>query len=88
MPEPAEASADQPTGQPRGVWRLDVDQRSCIGSGICTGIAPMHFALVNGAARPVFELTTPTQSVVDAARTCPMEAISVHDVADGRKIAP
>ena len=43
---------------------------------------------MDGVARPIFELTTPDPAVVDAAHTCPMEAIEVRDMADGRRIAP
>lgn len=69
-------------------WRVQVDPRRCIGSGVCTGAAPKHFVLVNGLSSPVAELITPDDGVTDAADSCPVEAITVRDTADDRLIAP
>ncbi|TDC75737.1 ferredoxin [Micromonospora sp. KC606] len=70
-----------------GGWRVFVDPTRCIGSGICAGAAPTHFVLVDGLSRPVNEQIDPADAVLDAAESCPMEAIIVSDVAGGR-IAP
>ncbi|SDY94836.1 ferredoxin [Micromonospora pattaloongensis] len=69
-------------------WRVTVDPRRCIGSGICAGAAPGHFVLVDAVSIPLDELIAPEDSVLDAAESCPMEAIAVRDAADGRVIAP
>ncbi|MGW1056880.1 ferredoxin [Micromonospora rubida] len=69
-------------------WRLHVDPTRCIGSGICAGTAPEHFTLVEGLSRPLAEQVTPAQEVIDAADSCPMEAIVVSDVESRRQIAP
>ncbi|NBE82869.1 ferredoxin [Micromonospora rubida] len=69
-------------------WRLHVDPTRCIGSGICAGTAPGHFTLVEGLSRPLAERVTPAQEVIDAADSCPMEAIVVSDVESRRQIAP
>ncbi|TDC31606.1 ferredoxin [Micromonospora sp. KC213] len=70
-----------------GRWRVFVDSTRCIGSGICAGAAPTHFVVVDGLSRPVEERIDPVEAVLDAAESCPMEAIIVSDVEGGR-IAP
>ncbi|MFI6331792.1 ferredoxin [Micromonospora chersina] len=69
-------------------WRLHVDPTRCIGSGICAGVAPRHFVLVDGLSRPVAELIAADESVLDAAESCPLEAIVVSDLDNLRRIAP
>ncbi|MBO4208797.1 ferredoxin [Micromonospora sp. CPCC 206060] len=71
-----------------GTWRVDVDPRRCIGTGICAGAAPDHFVLVDGLSRPVLNVVDPAGPVIDAADSCPMEAITVRDADDHRLIAP
>ncbi|PZM89991.1 MAG: cytochrome [Actinobacteria bacterium] len=68
-------------------WRISVDGRRCIGTGICAGAAPRHFMLVDAVSTPLAEQVTPDEAVLDAAHSCPMEAITVRDAA-GRIIAP
>ncbi|MCP3783511.1 MULTISPECIES: ferredoxin [Micromonospora] len=69
-------------------WRLHVDPTRCIGSGICAGVAPEHFVLVDGLSRPVAERIAADESVLDAAESCPLEAIVVSDLDNLRRIAP
>ena len=69
-------------------WRLHVDPTRCIGSGICAGVAPQHFVLVDGLSRPVAERIAADESVLDAAESCPLEAIIVSEVDGLRRIAP
>ncbi|MFY1691993.1 ferredoxin [Plantactinospora sp. WMMB782] len=69
-------------------WRVSVDPQRCIGSGICAGTAPEHFRLVDGLATPLAGTVAPADPVVDAAESCPVEAILVRDAGDQRLIAP
>lgn len=69
-------------------WRVHVDPTRCIGSGICAGVAPQHFVLVDGLSRPVAERIAADESVLDAAESCPLEAIVVSDLDNLRRIAP
>ncbi|WP_422753611.1 ferredoxin [Micromonospora sp. WMMD708] len=70
-------------------WRVHVDPTRCIGAGICASYAPAHFVLVDGGlSRPVAERIDPADAVLDAAESCPMEAIVVSDAADGSRVAP
>jgi ferredoxin len=68
------------------MWRVRVSA-ACIGTGSCVGVAPRHFAL-SGANRsyPLAELVTPDDTVLDAAASCPMEAISVEDADSGEPV--
>ncbi|MEU6072885.1 ferredoxin [Micromonospora sp. NPDC047074] len=69
-------------------WRVHVDPARCIGAGICAGIAPKHFVLVNGLSRPLAERVAPDDALMDAADSCPMEAVIVSDAGSLRRIAP
>jgi ferredoxin len=69
-------------------WRLGVDADTCIGSGMCAGIAPELFTLTGGVAAAVPGPVPPDQAAIDAAESCPVEAITVHDAADDHLIAP
>ncbi|MFG1776506.1 ferredoxin [Micromonospora sp. NPDC049048] len=69
-------------------WRVHVDPTRCIGSGICAGTAPEHFVLVHGLARPLAERVAPDDALVDAADSCPMEAVIVSEADGLRRIAP
>ncbi|MER7330530.1 MULTISPECIES: ferredoxin [unclassified Micromonospora] len=69
-------------------WRVHVDRARCIGSGICAGTAPGHFVLVDGLSHPLAERVAPDDALVDAADSCPMEAVIVSEVDSLRRIAP
>ncbi|MBB5913847.1 ferredoxin [Nocardia transvalensis] len=69
------------------IWRIEVDREACLGSGLCAATAPEHFVIVDGRSRPVAERAEPAEAVVDAAESCPIEAILVR-ADDGRVIAP
>lgn len=70
-------------------WRVDVDRRACIGSGICVASAPGHFQLEEGRAVPSLGTAVePDEVVLDAAESCPAEAIMVRDAASGMVLAP
>lgn len=69
-------------------WRVSVDPRRCIGTGICTSAAPGYFVLIEGLSQPLARLIDPADSVLYAAESCPMEAIEVRDADDHRLISP
>jgi ferredoxin len=70
------------------VWRVDVDRSLCAGTGLCAGTAPAHFRLVDGVSAPLQSSTAAEDQVLDAAMSCPMEAISIRDTATGQALAP
>ncbi|MBQ1017721.1 ferredoxin [Micromonospora sp. D93] len=69
-------------------WRIAVDSRRCIGASICAGTAPEHFRLVGSLSAPLADVVAPAEVILDAADSCPVEAITVRDATDDRLIAP
>jgi ferredoxin len=69
-------------------WQVHVDRALCAGTGMCAGIAPAHFRLVDGRSAPLRASTAADERVLDAAMSCPMEAISIRDTATGQALAP
>jgi ferredoxin len=69
-------------------WRVSVNRDVCQGTGMCVSMAAKHFQLVDGHSSPVATEIDPDDSVVDAAESCPVEAILVTAADDGRVIAP
>jgi ferredoxin len=68
-------------------WTVTVNRDVCQGTGMCAGTAPKHFRLDDGRSRPIHEVISPDDVVLDAAETCPTEAIAVHD-SEGHQLAP
>jgi ferredoxin len=69
-------------------WRVTVDRGTCIGSGVCIGTAAVHFSLVGERSQPAAELIAPDEAVLDAAESCPVEAILVRAADTGEVLAP
>lgn len=69
-------------------WSIEIDANTCIGSGMCAGVAPDHFELVEGYSTTLKDRTEPSDDVVDAAESCPVEAILVKEVETGKVVAP
>ncbi len=60
-------------------WRLEVTP-DCIASGVCLALAADEFVLGDdGRAHPVREVVGERETVLDAAASCPMEAILIRD---------
>lgn len=69
-------------------WQVGVDTRRCVGSGVCTHLAARRFELADGRARAVSARVPVDESVLDAAESCPMEAITVVEEHSGKVLAP
>ncbi|QUH01026.1 ferredoxin [Saccharopolyspora erythraea] len=70
-------------------WLVELDGDTCIGSGMCIGTAPDHFDTdENGFSCVLNERVEPADAVVDAAESCPVEAIKVRDAETGEVLAP
>jgi ferredoxin len=62
---------------------------SCIASGSCLGVAPGYFIRgEDGKTRVTAVEIAPDQVVLDAAVSCPVEAITVRDHDTGELIEP
>lgn len=64
-------------------WRIEIDPEVCMGTGICAGVAPHRFRVVDGHSMPSTEEFPPDDAVWDAVESCPMEALRVRDTASG-----
>jgi ferredoxin len=71
-----------------GRWQVSIDSGTCIGSGVCAGTAPAYFTLDGGYGTPVANEVDPNEDVVNAAESCPMEAILVRENGTDKVIAP
>ena len=69
-------------------WRITVDKNTCIGSAVCVGTAPNRFALDGATSSPINDEIEPDEAAIDAAESCPMEAIRVTEIATGKVLAP
>jgi ferredoxin len=70
-------------------WKINVDIRRCVGSGVCTGAAPMYFTIGDGhKSQPYVAVVDPDEKVLDAAFTCPMEAIMITETGSRRRVFP
>lgn len=70
-------------------WRVTVDTDLCIGSGGCVLRAPESFEL--DAARQScarHEVQAASEDVLDAAETCPVEAITIVEDGSGAAVFP
>ncbi|UXY30484.1 ferredoxin [Streptomyces sp. HUAS TT20] len=69
-------------------WEVTVDPARCVGSGVCVAVAAGHFAVRDRRSHAVQPVTGPDDAVLDAAETCPMEAILVREAGSGTLLAP
>jgi ferredoxin len=68
-------------------WRVTVDTRLCISSGMCLSTAPGRFRFDESQhSAPVQALTEPDEQVRDAALSCPVEAILLTDAGSGAPV--
>ncbi|NUU25202.1 MAG: ferredoxin [Streptomycetaceae bacterium] len=70
-------------------WRVEVDRSVCIGSGMCVGSAPDDFELDAGRqSHPRLEILNASDGIMEAAESCPVEAISIVDAESGETLFP
>lgn len=55
--------------------RVVVDRRRCVGTGTCAAIAPAIFVVEDGVAVPSADPLLPSEDLLDAVASCPVEAI-------------
>lgn len=60
--------------------RAHVDESTCIGCGICEGIAPDVFQMEDGVSKVIGDVTEDNQaSVQEAVDSCPVDAITLEE---------
>lgn len=63
--------------------RVTVDASRCVCSSTCVGMAPDLFRIEDGVARPVRDVVEASDDLLDAAASCPVEAIQISPDAGG-----
>ncbi|MEG3626457.1 ferredoxin [Streptomyces poriticola] len=70
-------------------WRVETDRTVCIGSAQCVHHAPDGFRLDSGRqSRPVGPETDADERVLEAAESCPVEAITITLLGSGEPVFP
>lgn len=69
-------------------WGIEVDQDTCIGSGVCSATAPEHFLLEGATSVALKPTIEPAEDVREAAESCPVEAITIRETETGELVAP
>lgn len=69
-------------------WQVRVDRNACIGAGACAA-ASAQFALDQAfRSSVVHDTLDPDPRVLEAARACPVDAISITVVETGESVYP
>lgn len=70
-------------------WTVEVDHGVCIGAAPCTAMAPSTFALDDTGKASILSTVDADdqETILNAARACPVGAIIIKD-ATGKKIFP
>ena len=71
---------------PRVKLKGHIDREACLAYGDCAELAPEAFEVDNETAHLIG--SAPLRKMVDAARACPSEAITLIDAETGEQIAP
>jgi ferredoxin len=66
---------------------VNVDRGLCVGNGMCRAIAPKGFAEdEDGQSVPADPNAEPLETILEAAASCPVGAITVTDADTGEEI--
>ena len=69
--------------------KVTVDRDECIGDGACCGDAPNTFEMDDEDKAIVLEASSDDrETILEAARNCPVDAIRVEDKASGDVLYP
>lgn len=70
-------------------WKVTVDPRVCVRTGLCAASAPTEFELdEQGQGRATSETLPASEEVLEVAESCPIEAISIVDADTGEVVFP
>lgn len=68
------------------MYRVVIDRKTCCGTSNCAEAAPEAYEM-DDASQPHLLPGAPDRALLEGAKACPMDAISVYDEA-GRRIHP
>lgn len=69
---------------------MKIDRNLCIGAGTCVALAPKAWALDSEAKAIILDTSSEEsdQALMDAAKGCPVAAITITDSATGKQLFP
>lgn len=68
-------------------YRIEIDRSLCSGFGSCVTEAPEVFGLDGAGMATLLVAETDDDAALDAAGSCPMGAITVHELETGEQAA-
>ncbi|UCF66923.1 MAG: ferredoxin [Acidobacteriota bacterium] len=70
-------------------YKIEIDGDLCVGDGACCEEAPNTFVLDEDEVATVTDPEgDPPETILEAAKSCPTEAIIIYDAETGEKIWP
>lgn len=70
-------------------WKVTVDPRVCVRTGLCVATAPGEFDFDDAGQGHATADTLPgSPTILEAAESCPREAITLTDAATGKPVFP
>mgnify|MGYP003822659529 FL=1 len=71
-------------------YTMKIDRNLCIGAGTCVALAPKAWALDSEAKAIILDTSSEEsdQALMDAAKGCPVAAITITDSATGKQLFP
>lgn len=70
-------------------WKVCIDREQCIGDCLCVDTAPATFELDD--EQKAYVLENPgdcLEDILSAARSCPLDIITVDDAESGKRLYP
>jgi ferredoxin len=70
-------------------FEIHIDREECIGDGACVNEAPETFELDDESKAVLLENSTDDEeSIIEAAKSCPLDIIVIKDKQTGKQIYP
>lgn len=70
-------------------FEIQIDREECIGDGACVNEAPETFELDDESKATLLENSSDDEeSIIEAAKSCPLDIIVVKDKQTGKQIYP
>lgn len=71
-------------------FSMKIDRNLCIGAGTCVALAPKAWALDFEAKAIILDTSSEEsdQALMDAAKGCPVAAITIMETATGKQLFP
>lgn len=68
--------------------KIVVDEDECIGDSLCCSEAPGTFEMEDDVAKVCSPITDDRETIIEAAKACPVDAITIVDQETGEQLVP